>query len=399
MPSGDPVSQHDEAIDLDQGRSADGSCLLPPSPRRILVISDALPDSAGSGRDRRLLQLLRALRDLGDEIAFAAREGINREHKHKECEPPLHQLGIQIYANDSEYMASLDRKVDTPTWSLPDLVTRTHYDIAILIQNFDCGISVPELYLDNLRQHTPNTRIAVLADELHMDSRKRGDAAIVDCERLEDWSARQWETFERADAVLVQRESDAAMLQQAGRGLQVEVVNHHLKKEVLGEALQRVNSCVPKARAKEAFSVSLVDGLFSERLSGRVGEDRLLGQFECYARLAEVFFREGKAEEALTHLRHIFGRSPQSMHAGYFASQIFIILMRCYRMLGDLEMAERCAAEARRRVIVQSLPAVKQAKPGGLRFRSLSRPTIGYRSYESAWQRWNHRHFRPTISK
>jgi glycosyltransferase involved in cell wall biosynthesis len=358
------MSQHDEAIDSDQGRSADGSSLLRPPPYRILVISDRFPDPAGSGRDRRLLQILRALRDLGDELAFAAREDAHR----KECEPLLRQLGIQTYANESEYMASLDRKGDPPTWSLPDLLTRTQFDIAILLQNFDCGISVPELYLDDLRQHAPGTRIAVFADELHVDTRKRGEASIVDCESLEDWSARQWETFERADAVLVPRESDAAMLRQSGRSLQVEVVNHHLKKEVLGEALRRLKSCTPKAGAKEGFSVSLVDALFSERLSGQVGEDRLLGQFECYARLAEQLLREGKAEKALTHLRHIFGRSPQAMHAGYFASQIFIILMRCYRTLGDLEMAERCAAEARRCVIVQSPPTVKRARPAALRF-------------------------------
>jgi glycosyltransferase involved in cell wall biosynthesis len=201
-----------------------------------------------------------------------------------------------------------------------------------------------------------------------VDSRKRGEASIVDFERTEDWSARQRETFERADAVLVPRESDAARLRQSDRSLQVEVISHHLKKDALGEALRRVSSYALKGRATESFSVSLVESLFSERLSGRVGEDRLLGQFECYARLAEQFLRQGKAEKALAHLRHIFGRSPQSMHAGYFASQIFIILMRCYRMLGDLEMAERCAAEARRRVIVQSPPSVKRASPGGLRF-------------------------------
>ena len=47
------------------------------------------------------------------------------------------------------------------------------------------------------------------------------------------------------------------------------------------------------------------------------------------------------------------------MRAGYFAAQIFIILRRCYRQLGNMEMADRCAAEARRRVIAQTPQALR----------------------------------------
>ncbi len=67
-------------------------------------------------------------------------------------------------------------------------------------------------------------------------------------------------------------------------------------------------------------------------------------------RLAEQLLAEGKPEKAHEQLRHIFGRAPEFMRHGYFASQVFIVLKRCYRKLGDMEMAERCAAEARRRV-------------------------------------------------
>ena len=88
-------------------------------------------------------------------------------------------------------------------------------------------------------------------------------------------------------------------------------------------------------------------------LSPRNWRDRLLGQLECYVRLAEQLLAEGKPEKAREQVRHIFGRAPGLMRAGYFASQVFIVLKRCYRKLGDMKMAERCAAEARRQVVVQ----------------------------------------------
>ncbi len=336
----------------------------------ILVISDTFPDPVSGGRDRQLLQILRAFRDLGAELTFAAREGLNSQAG----EPLLRQAGISSFANDAEYMAFLGYDVQESHWSLHGVLARAQFDVAILIQTFDGGISVPEQYLDELRQQAPATRIVVFAPALYAASGGSAETGLVDFETVENWSTRQWEAFERADAVLVPGEDDAALLRKCSRELQVEVT-HHLKAVSLAAATTRILALKPKPYAGENFSVRLVDTLFRERLSGKAGNDRFLCELECYARLAEQLLREGKPEKALEQLRHIFGRWGRSMpgrsiRAGYFASQIFILLRRCYRQLSNLEMAERCAAEARRRVIVKApqAPTVKHAQPGGPRF-------------------------------
>ncbi len=43
-------------------------------------------------------------------------------------------------------------------------------------------------------------------------------------------------------------------------------------------------------------------------------------------RLADQFLSEGEPEKAREQLRHIFGRAPEFMRDGYFASQVFIVL-------------------------------------------------------------------------
>jgi len=331
----------------------------------ILVISDTFPDPAGGGRDRQLLQILRAFRELGAELTFAAREGV----KSKECVPLLRQAGIITHANDAEYMASLGSDGEASYWSLHGLLARAQFDIAVLIQGFDRGISVPEQYLDQLRQQAPATRIAVFAPELYAASGGGGETALVDFETAENWSTRQWEAFERADAVLVPTEVEAAMLRRCGHNLKVEVTQH-LRAVSLAAAIRRIMTLKPQAYGGEGFSARLIHALFLDRMSEKVGNDRLLCELECYARLAEQLLREDKPAKALQQLRHIFGRSGQSVRAGYFAAQIFIMLRRCYRQLGNMEVADRCAAEARRRVIAEApqAPKVKRAQPGGPRF-------------------------------
>ena len=81
-------------------------------------------------------------------------------------------------------------------------------------------------------------------------------------------------------------------------------------------------------------------------------------------------------EKGREQLRHVFGRAPDWARTGYFASQVFILLKRCYRELGDREMAARCAMEARGCVSVRA-PALwtgKQRHADGLSF-SLIVPT------------------------
>ena len=140
-----------------------------------------------------------------------------------------------------------------------------------------------------------------------------------------------------------------------------EVVGNDLQSTTLAKVLQSILSITPKGRAEECCSVMQVEALFQERLAGKTGESRRLKQLECYVRFAEQLLAEGKPEKAHEQVRHIFGRAPELMRAGYFASQVFIVLKRCYRKLGDLQMAERCAAESRRR-ITMGTPALAQRK-------------------------------------
>lgn len=316
---------------------------------RILVINDSFPDPQNDDPGPRVLQMLHALREEGDDVTFVAREAENS----KQCEPLLHQAGLRVYKNDPERLPCLGRGVDGPAWSFRELVEETHFDLAILIHSFRRSISVPEQYLDDLRQHSPETRIAVFADELQVAIPRSDETSLLEFERAENLANRQWEVFEQADLVAVSREDDVTTLRKRRPDLLVDLVIHYVRTVSLAGVRQRLLSLSPKAWVGEHCSAMQVETVFCDRLSPRTGDDRLLGQLECYVRLAEQLLAEAKPEKAREQVRHIFGRAPGFLRHGYFASQVFIILKRCYRKLGDMKMAERCGAEARRQVVVQ----------------------------------------------
>ncbi len=242
---------------------------------RILVINDTFPDPASDLHDLRLMQLLRSLRKQGDEVTFIARESVNG----RQCQPLLRESGIHTYADDAERLSPLGHPTIAPSWSFRELAQQAQFDIAILVHSLKRGISVPEQYLDDLRLYSPATRIAVIPDQLHAAPDKNNLADIVDFERSEDWASRQWETFERADIVFAPDEDVAGRLRAAGRNLQVEVVQGALEMsdETLASLKQRILNLPAKPRVQERFSVMLVETLFSESLSPRAGEERVLG--------------------------------------------------------------------------------------------------------------------------
>ena len=322
---------------------------------RVLVISDTFPDPTCSGRNLPLLDILRAWREQGNEVSLVAREAENRE----QCETAAHEAGIRTYGNDLERLPCLGREASGsgPSWSFRELLEQERFDVAILTQAFGRGMSVPEQYLDDLRLHSAATKVVIIVDELHYAPRSGNETSLAAFETAADWAGRQSEVFERADLVLVSSEDDAVTLRESARDLRVEVAARCLTASGLAYMRQRATCVSPKTRTGESCSVMLIETLFRERLAARRGEDRLLGQLECHVRLAEQLLGEGKPEKALEQLRHIFGRAARSMQAGYFSSQVFIVLRRCYRHLGDGEMADRCGAEARRRVATQG-PAV-----------------------------------------
>ncbi len=321
---------------------------------RILVIDESLQDSKSPGREPQVMQLLRTLRELGDDVTFVAREGGNDG----KGEARLRQAGIHVYSNDFERLPCLGIESKEPSWSFLELVESTRFDVAILLQSFSSGLSVPEQYLDDLRRYSPATRIAVFADELHVVSAEVEELKALAFEQEADLAMRQWETFQRADVVVFPNQDDAAILRERGQSLRSEVVANDFQSTTLASLRQSILSITPKAREPESCSALLVETLFAERLTGKTGESRWLRQLECYVRLAEQLLAEGRPEKALEQVRHIFGRAPGLMREGHFASQVFIVLKRCYRKLGDLEMAERCAAEARRCITLRTPLAV-----------------------------------------
>ena len=320
---------------------------------RVLVIADTFPNPITDGRDLRLLQLLQVWRKQGDEVTFIAREAVNR----RQCAPVLQQAGIRTYANDSERLASLGVEPGASSWSFPELVEQSSFDIAILVQSFSHGLSIPEQYLDDLRRCAPVTRVIVFPDQLHFPSCGSEQTTPLDFEKAADCAARQLEAFYRADAVLVPRQEDAVTLRRSRQNLHIEVASDYLTPTGLASARERILSLKPKGLAGEDFSALLIDTIFRDRLSGKTGEDRVLVSLECYVRLASQLLADGNPSKAREQLRHIFGRAPGLMRGGYFASQVFIVLKRCYDQLGETRMAERCASEARR-CVVGDIPSV-----------------------------------------
>ena len=61
----------------------------------------------------------------------------------------------------------------------------------------------------------------------------------------------------------------------------------------LSGMLQRIFTLAPGTHANNTCSVMQVETLFRERLAARSGEDRILGQLECYVRLAENLLSSG----------------------------------------------------------------------------------------------------------
>jgi glycosyltransferase involved in cell wall biosynthesis len=338
---------------------------------RILVVHEAFPDPKTGGLDLRVVQMLQTLRELGHEVTFAARERSNA----RESEALLLQAGILVYGDDSERLLCLGIESESARWSFREMVEQTSFDVAILVQSFQRSLSVPEQYLDDLRSYSRGTRIVVFTDELHVAPDGNDGTDLLASEQKADLALRQWETFQRADVVAFPNQGDAAMLRDKSDGTPSEVVGNDLQSTTLAKVLQSILAITPKDRAEECCSVMQVEALFQERLAGKTGESRRLKQLECYVRFAEQLLAEGKPEKAHEQVRHVFGRAPELMRAGYFASQVFMVLKRCYRKLGNLQMAERCAAESRRRITMGRPALAQRSKRPGAPIFSVIVPT------------------------
>jgi glycosyltransferase involved in cell wall biosynthesis len=189
---------------------------------QLLVINDFLPDNETEA-GQRLLDVLQALRELGHAVTFIARDGKNQET----LAPAVQRLGVQVYAGDAKRLPALGKDVSHFSWSLHALLASKQFDTAILIQNFRCGISVPEHYLDAIRRGSPQTAILVWNDALYgRSARHRAEVTqkLEHQEVAEDWSAREWEAFGRADLVVVRNAQAQAWVRQNSSVIETEVV-------------------------------------------------------------------------------------------------------------------------------------------------------------------------------
>ena len=186
----------------------------PPSqrtPQQVLVIADFLPTPVNDA-GLRLTYILSALRELGHVITLVVRDGKMREH----LEAAQQKLGIRVYAGDRELLSALGKDEIASNWSFTTVLSENSFDTAILVQNFRCGISIPEHYLDVIRKHSPQTRILILSDELYGQSTERRAEITQQLEHYElakDRSAREWEAFHRADFVIARHAADEQLLQ------------------------------------------------------------------------------------------------------------------------------------------------------------------------------------------
>ena len=189
---------------------------------QLLVVNDYLPDKV-TDEGRRLKQILQALRELGHAVTFIARDGRNQPS----LEPGLNALGIRVYSGDAERLPALGKGGTNSCWSLDVALTEKQFDAAILIQNFRCGISIPEHYLDAIRRHSRQTRLVVFNEALYGKSASRRaeiTQQLAHREVAEDWSAREEEAFRRADLVIVPHTGDETWVRQHHCPVQTAVV-------------------------------------------------------------------------------------------------------------------------------------------------------------------------------
>ena len=286
---------------------------------------------------------------------------------------------MEIYSGDTERLPSLGIQIDDQGWSLPKVLEEGRFDLAILTQNFNRGISVPEHYLDALRRHSPQTRVAILSEDLHGISaaaRAKVSGQFRHLELAEDWSQREGEAFRRADLVIVPQDRHAEILR--GQQILAAVVRYtnattsipstQIDRDQLSQTLSIAQGLTPKPLPKESFSMTLVDALYAPLLEQTSGDQRVYARLDSYIQLSEQLLRHGRVTAARQQLRHIFGWLGEAVKLAPALAQPLGLLKRCYRQLGDDAMAARCAEEARRcftsrpAAALTSAPAIKRKR-------------------------------------
>jgi glycosyltransferase involved in cell wall biosynthesis len=190
--------------------------------KRVLVVHDVLPHTDHSASDVRLMQVIRRLMAGGHQVTYIGRNGANRDR----YEAPLTKLGVKVFSNDAERLASLGIDV-SQTWKFKKVVEKGAFEVAIFFHWYSSGISVTEHYLDDLRKLSPDTRIAVLTDHCHgMREWCMADLSHLstDRERALDFLVREVACYRAADLVLAIAGDDRQCMLEMVPDLQIELL-------------------------------------------------------------------------------------------------------------------------------------------------------------------------------
>ena len=298
---------------------------------------------------------------------------MREDQNRSQYESLLQGLGVCTFVGDREKLIVLG--LENPqggSWSFSDIFAGKNFSAALLVQSFNRGISVPEQYLDEIRLCLPQARIAALCDHLsciQTEAPTAKNLSLQEFETRQDRISRERELIECADLVIAPRTIYTVLTREETRQTGIAVlpstseVSPDFFASQLADILIQLSSKPPKQRAPQAFSVMQVESVHADRLSAKTKEQRIIAQLECHARLASQFIANGKFDRALEQLRHIFGRTTGSVRSDQFHAQVFVLLKRCYRELNQLDMAERCAAEARKCAMLESGGFGRQTTP------------------------------------
>jgi GT2 family glycosyltransferase len=320
-------------------------------PQRVLVIHDVAPTANSTPQKDRPIPIVKALRKLGHRVTLIVRDDRHQER----WEPALKNLDVRLFTGDQERLCFLGRDTKPSTWSCGQILENDKFELAILTQNFDRGLSVPEHYLDEIRRRSPETRIAIVADELQGEKALRRFEATREFrhyEIAENVKQREAEGFLRADLVIAPDKPTADLLLGRDGGVEVAVLEMGGRSKQLPAQLATImelaTQLAPKSAAHGPFSVNLVEAIYASLLQTTTGEQRVYARLDFYVQFAEQLLRQDKPLLAREQLRHIFGWLGDSLKYAPALAQPLGLLNRTYRALGDKTTADRCAEEARR---------------------------------------------------
>jgi glycosyltransferase involved in cell wall biosynthesis len=166
---------------------------------RILIVHDTIPREDRSGADHRLVQLARSLIKGNHQITFVSRFRASSN----ESVEILRAQGMEVFAGDDQKL-QLYGWSSSNRWSFAE-VLEIKFDVAVLSLWFWNYISVAEDYMEQIRSTSPGTRIAVLTDDRHgyrQNLVARVTRAVTDYEFVEDFTDRELEVYNEADAVV-----------------------------------------------------------------------------------------------------------------------------------------------------------------------------------------------------